>query len=178
MRVQTLISLFAIAASAGAQCYGSLPVGVLPVSVPSTPCNDIGGSSAGPWMSPNVAISSSLGANPLSFVWSNLPQYFPQPGVFYGIVAMDVGLTASPITLTLGGVTSPCLGHVAGNLLLYYPIVYTSPIPFNSCQSTYYGVIAPIPGIVGLDLYGQGFLLDLTINKWATSNVWKMTVQP
>jgi len=178
MKMPLLLSVFALCAAAGAQCYSTYPTGVVTVSVSSAPCNDIGGASAGPWMSPNVAISSSLGANPLTWVWSNLPQYFPQPGVFYGVVAVDIGLAPSPITLTLGGVTSPCVGSVGGGLVLDYPIVYTSPIGFNLCQSTYYAVVPPIPGIAGLDLFGQGYLLDLTINKWATSNVWKMTVQP
>lgn len=164
--VAAVAALLLLCSVVTAQC--TFTTGI--TTVTSNACNNIGGGQTSSlWLA--QALSSSNGGAML-FSWANLPTPSPAPAFFQTFIAIDLAYSPVPVPSTIS-----CPINVApGLFLLATGVVQTGG---GSCQAQPPSIVVPpLPGLVGLPVYFQGFIRDAVQDQWATTRVLQMTFQP
>lgn len=160
-----------LSTSLAAQCFGTYPPGVVGASISPldgrcTP--QFGGPWVGPWCSPQIAFSSLGGTFRIEF--SEVPFGAGTVAPLLALVNLDLGSLPAPVALPGGcaALVGSGIGQLSGSV---------TPDIFGTCQTAMVLTLPPIPGLAGLQVWGQGFVFDPSIPGFSTSNVWICTVQ-
>lgn len=157
-----LALLFLLSVALPAQCFGVYPMGTVDAGI-SSGCTSIPGYAAGPFVTPGSPVYADIGVMRLN--WSNIPGQDPQ-----AVAITVLSGTADPIGFSFFG----CAGHVLPDLLAIHGTVDALQV---GCRSFAAITFPPVPALAGLELFGQGYMLDNVLGGAATSNVFKTTLQ-
>jgi len=167
--MKTFIASFlalVLATSVSAQCFGVYPQGTVDSGLPAR-CSAIPNTLTGPWVTPASALLATSGT--VRIYWSEVPFNAQSDPFAAAFVAFDLGPLPGAATLP-GGCVS---GYVAPNVLCL-PVTVAS---INGCQTANVLSFPPVPFLAGLQLWGQGYMLDTASGMFASSNAFVVTLQ-